>query len=181
MDNFILVNIILIWVILIFNFIITLAIVKRITGREVEASVSIDTMLRPNEDIPNFTVLTIEEQIVTQENYKGQNKALVFISSTCGPCISKLPHLEDTYYHAQNSGIELLIFNLEDVAKTQTLISEFGLSIPILSTAQFTSSMMQEYKIPGTPSYYYIVNDKIIEGGLLGKQWDKLVSKWSTN
>ncbi len=168
---------ILLWVGLLFNLLLTLALIKRITSK------SAPNFLKAGTKAPDFTAQTLDGNTKTLADYAGQKIVLLFASTWCGHCKKKFPDWQELFPQAHRVGYEfLLVVTSGSLADVQAMIDEYKLSIPILHAPNDSNSFMKDYKVEGTPSCYIVGEDgKVVFAGYPGTEdetWRKWVNEW---
>lgn len=179
MEAIVLVTLVILWIVVIINLMLTLALVRKVNSMSQLGGLKQPSILDEGTEAPDFIVQNLEGEEVTQATYDDKERAMVFVSSSCGPCKDKMPELQELYPKAKKAGVELLIFNLDDIETTRAYVEELEFNVPIFAAPRGVNSLSKVYKIPGTPSYYIIDRrGKITSGGFLDEKWEKLKSKW---
>lgn len=92
MEPIVLISSVALWILVIFNLLLTFALVNRVNS---PAKTSVD-MLPVGELVPNLTVETLDGQVKTLRDIQSSRKmemALVFVSPYCEPCREHMPEL----------------------------------------------------------------------------------------
>jgi peroxiredoxin len=178
-ENILIISSVLLWVLLIINFLITLALVRRLSLLlEMAQGTQRADMLKAGVQAPEMTLLSLDERAVTQADYLGRDVAAIFVSPTCQSCRNIMPELEELYWRAQQSGVELLVVTLGDLSATRQYVDDIGFRAPIYGLPS-GSSFADDFRIQSTPSFYLLdKNWKIIDGGRLGKNWREITTRW---
>jgi methylamine dehydrogenase accessory protein MauD len=174
---------VVLWVVVLFNLLLTLALVRKVNSlpQGMGAGMPQPELLKSGEPAPAFRLPTLQGQETSLADYAGREVAMVFVSPSCSPCRAQMPTIKELYPQAKRQGTELLVVSLGGPDETQTFVGEFQLESPVLVT-QYGSSFATEYKVAGTPSYYLIdKSGKIKEGGFFDNKWQELTKKWSAN
>lgn len=61
-----------------------------------------------------FKVGTVNNQMFSNRELKGQNYMIVFSATWCGPCQLQLPRLKEMYSKYKNKGLKVIYFNNDD-------------------------------------------------------------------
>ena len=179
METILIISSVVLWITVIFNLLLTFALVRKANEVAQPRNMPQPDMLEVGAQAPEFVAETLDGHEITQADYTGKERAMVFVSSTCGPCRQQMPKLQQLYPKAQKAGVELMIFNMEDINTTQAYVEELQLQVPILAAPRGTNPLNETYKVPGTPSYYVIdQKGKIAAGGFFDEKWHQLVSQW---
>src|SRR5437899_6166907 len=80
------------WLVVISNVLLTLALVRRLN--QMGTPQTPEGGLEAGEAAPDFMAQTLGGATVTLADYAGRSVALVFLSTTCQPCRDRLPTLE---------------------------------------------------------------------------------------
>lgn len=104
METFLVISSILLWVLLLFNILLTLGLSRRISRQFPKME-----SLKPGQPAPDFTAWTLDGEPVTRASYNAQSTALIFVSPHCGPCRDEMPKLETLRPQADSQGISLVL------------------------------------------------------------------------
>lgn len=179
MEPILIISTILLWVIVLFNLLLTFGLIRRMNARS--GMPAIET-LEIGQPAPDFTAQTLDDDLVTLAQYTGQQLALIFISPTCKPCVEKLPDLEALAPKAKQHGVTLLLVYKANAKETRASVTEHGITLPILISSKSEHSLWRNYKVGGTPFYCVLdASHKVVSTGLLGSEWDVLARDWLTN
>lgn len=182
MNNLVLFSMAALWVIVIINFVITLALVRQTTNilrlAKINSSGTTSSMLKLGDKAPEFNLLSLDGAEVSSKNYIGKPTVLVFVSPTCGPCKDRMAEFVSLYPHTLKADINFVVISLASLESTKDFATEFDDLLPILSLPQDTT-FVNDYNIAGTPTYYLINKDWRVEsGGPLNDSWKNLTRQW---
>jgi peroxiredoxin len=179
------INSILLWLAVILNFVLVLALARRLnsrlgSGQKNTYSAPTDT-LKIGEIVPDFTAETLDKRSITLASFKGRPFSLIFIGPNCQPCRAELPSLEALKSKAQKAGVELMLISISDEIETQTFVNETKTTLPVLVAHVDKNSFMHDYKVKSTPTYYLIdENGKVAAvGHPQDTTWKKLLDSWA--
>lgn len=179
MEPIVLISSVALWILVIFNLLLTFALVNRVNS---PAKTSVD-MLPVGELVPNLTVETLDGQVKTLRDIQSSRKmemALVFVSPYCEPCREHMPELDRLYGKAQLAGVELMPISLSDKKTTQDFVDAVKFTSPIVIPFGNETDINTDFKVKGTPSYYLIdIKGRVKQAGYLDKNWRNLVERWS--
>lgn len=172
---------VLLWLVVVGNVFLTLALVRRLN-----ASAAVDESpfggLKVGEQVPDFISETLDGEVVSKSKFAKKSVVLLFISTECGPCRDILPSYEAISVQAKKSGVEFVIVSLDDVKKTGRLIKELNIGLPVLVAPRERNPFMKDYKISGTPSYYLIDKEGRLQSAgfpsLDWAEWKSLTESW---
>lgn len=124
---------------------------------------------------PEFTVKNIAGESVSLEDYKGKNVVLEVASTTCSSCMEAYPkvkefrdnHLEDVNFltvfpNQSEEDVALFLKNLQAPSDNDLLI------------ADNMSSLMLDYGVKYTPSFYFIDKEGYIQYFYVGSDFDSI-------
>jgi methylamine dehydrogenase accessory protein MauD len=179
MENIVIANLVLLWVVVLFNLLLIIALVRRINklpeslGRPVE-------MLNVGDVAPDFRVETLDGQIITQADYLDRQHLMIFVSPSCGVCKEQMPKLQDLYPQARRSGIELMVISLANIEETRVFADAHKFTEPIYAVSKGINPIGRDYKVAGTPQYYLIDEQRKIQAAdFFGYEWEQLIQKWA--
>jgi peroxiredoxin len=179
------INLILLWVVVLFNLLLTLALIRRINPEGLSATTSPyqPIGLEPGEMAPPFSAETLSGETVTLSHYANQRFMLIFTSPTCGPCRDALPGYETAYSTAAKAGVNMVLVSTGDLSSTRDLINEYRVnSIPVLVAPRGDNPLADDYKVSGTPSFCLVNQQGKIERIGLSSQgsdeWRALLGSW---
>jgi len=176
MSELLIVSSILLWMVVVLNFLLTLALIRR---KNSGPSVMNVPKLKIGQSAPDFTAETLSGETVTQMTYSGRAVAFMFVSPDCGPCRELIPSFEALHPKAQQSGSELVLVSQVDTVKTQSFVAEYGITLPVLVAPREGNSFGRDYKVAGTPFYCFIDAEGKVQGtGFLDSEWENLAEEW---
>lgn len=176
METVFAVSTVLLWIVMLFNLILTFALVRRVNSGGAKQD-----GLNVGEQAPNFTASMLSGSPVTKRNYEGRAVTFLFVSPDCGPCREMLFGLSDVNNKAAQVGVELVLVSSGDTRQTQKLSNEFGLELPIIVAPGGSNSFGRKYKVIGTPAFCSLDKRGIVKAsGIAGKTpaWQVLVNSW---
>lgn len=72
---------------------------------------------KPPEMAPDFSLESLDGEMVTLSELRGNVVVIDFWASWCRPCLTSLPHLHDMAARHQESGVILLLISLDKTAQ----------------------------------------------------------------
>ena len=82
---------------------------------------------------PDFALKSSTGQNLRLSEYRGDVVMINFWATWCGPCRQEMPLLDELYSRYQRVGFSLLGVNLDDdSSKAMNMVSELGVSFPVL-------------------------------------------------
>jgi len=171
---------VLLWILVLCNLVLTLALIRRANAGSLPRE-----GLKEGQPAPDFTVETLSGQRVTLATYAQRTVALVFVEPTCGPCREALPSYEALGPKATQSGVDLVLVSMADAEQTRRFVNEFNIQLPVLFAPRESNSFMQDYKLSTTPSYCLIDQQGKVQAtgftNLKAGKWKALAESWEAN
>lgn len=177
MEMGLVIGLILLWIVVLLNLFLTLAIIRRLNLS------SWQTGLRQGQIAPDFTAQTLSEESVTLQDYAGHPTAFVFISTRCSHCEKLLPELESLGPHAMRAGINLVLVSDNQREEIQDYARRNNIHLPVLIAPRSENPFFQNYQVKGTPFYCYIDQQgKVQSAGhphITEGAWKVLADDWA--
>ena len=176
MEASLIVSSLLLWVIVVFNLLLTLALVRRLN--DVKPHAKLDPGLSAGEIAPDFSVQALSGETVTRSMYAGRKVAFVFISTHCAPCHDLVLQLESLTSQATRAGVEVILVSSDKQEETRAFIEEKRIHFPVLVAPRETNPFLNDYRTPGTPAYCFVnAESKVHSAGIplvIGTVWREL-------
>lgn len=175
---------VLLWVVVLFNLLLTLALIKRVNAQPrnqapEEPEVPGDALPKGTE-APDFSAQTLAGETVTRDSYKGQPTMFFFVTPTCKPCRELLPILKQLAPQAKRAGVNLILVSGDMHAPTQQMIDKEQIDLPVLLAPRHENTLWLNYKISGTPSFYFVDAQSIVRASGFpspySEHWKKLLT-----
>ena len=180
MEPFLVLSSVMLWVVVVCNLVLTLALVRRVNSGSLPQK-----GLKEGQPAPNFTAETLRGQTVTLATYAQREVAFVFVEPACGPCREALPSYEALGPKAEQSGVALMLVSTADAERTRRFVDEFKIKLPIIIAPRDSNPFMKDYNLSSTPSYCLIDRQgKVQAAGLPSLRWGKwkaLAEAWESN
>ena len=94
---------------------------------------------------PDFALKSSSGENLRLSEYRGDVVMVNFWATWCGPCRQEMPLLDELYSRYQRVGFSLLGVNIDDnSAKAMNMVSELGVSFPVLFDARKEVSKLYE-------------------------------------
>ena len=74
----------------------------------------VDAAPRLGQAAPNFKVVSISGQTISQENYRGHVLILDFFATWCQPCRKSIPHLVEMNRKYGKQGLQILGLSMDE-------------------------------------------------------------------
>ncbi|GHO90064.1 hypothetical protein KSF_001120 [Reticulibacter mediterranei] len=154
METVLIVSSALLWMVLICNVLLTLALVRNANKAPKAKPVSVPEGLKEGTEAPAFSAQSLDETTVTLDDYHNKAALFVFIAPHCGACENILPSLKTL--GSQMKETELVLVSDSGIGETRDLAKEHDITLPLLSAPRRKNPFFTDYKVHGTPTYYLI-------------------------
>lgn len=155
------INFILLWGVVLFNLLLTLAVIRRVSGTNIGQARQ--ETLNPGEVAPRFQAPLLRgEDIVNQDTYKGRSLLFLVIGIDCQPCHDFLLHVSDIATLAKENDITPIIVSDSNRSLTNSLIEKFNINIPTIIADKSQNKFFEDYKVLGTPWYCLIDQNGVV-------------------
>lgn len=182
MDTLLLVSSVFLWIVVLLNLVLTLALVRRVNATSNRAP---DLQAGPpsGAKAPDFNANTVNGEAVMLPAYAGHPTTFVFISPNCEPCRELLPALNVLAPQAREAGTALVLVSDGTREETIALVQEMELHLPVLIAPRTENTFFADYQITMTPSYCSLDKQGVVlSAGYPGppsKPWQTLTASWS--
>lgn len=163
MERALIVSTAALWILLLLNILVTLALVRRLnaasrpnTDGQLRPTDSRYKGLIPGQQAPDFTAETLRGESVTLASFAGSTVAFLFVGTHCQPCRDAIPSFERTQSRAAQAGVELVLVSIDNAVQTRVFAEEVATSMRILVAPREENPFMSDYKTSITPSYCLI-------------------------
>ena len=94
---------------------------------------------------PDFALKSSSGENLRLSEYRGDVVMVNFWATWCGPCRQEMPLLDELYSRYERVGFSLLGVNIDDDSrKAMSMVSELGVSFPVLFDARKEVSKLYE-------------------------------------
>jgi peroxiredoxin len=180
MNELMIISTVLLWIVLLFNLVLTLALVRKVNAGGARGQAPQVDTLKPGTPAPDFSVQTLDGKAVSLASYAGQATLFVAISSHCQPCQELLPELRTVAPRARRAGVELVLVSMDEEPETRSFVAEQGIELPVLLAPRQSNSFHIDYKTMGTPFYYLLDERGIVQAAgfpAFGvKEWERTIA-----
>lgn len=182
MELVLVVSSILLWILVLFNLLLTLAVARRLNAKTSRDLLIDIPKLERGQQAPDFVAKTLDGSPVSLANYAGRAVAFIFMSPTCSPCREKMPMLNALQPITRRAGVEIVLVSDSDHAETKNFSDDLATSLPILIAPRVNNPFMTDYKANGTPFYCLVaVDGRVQSTGFFDDEWEALVKTWKAS
>ena len=178
MVAWLLVSSFLLWIIVLLNLVLTLALVRRVNGAS-GSSPDIETGPPVGEKAPDFAATTLTGETVTLADYAGHPMTFLFVAPHCQPCHELIKALSPWAREARS---ELVLVCNGSQQEAETMARELNIHLPMLLAPRSENAFFETYKISATPSYCSLDKQGVVHArGIPGpsqRYWQKLTEAW---
>lgn len=134
-------------------------------------------VLKIGDEAPNFTLVDMQGDKHSLEEYKGQGVFLNFWGTWCKPCEREFPIIDRYYNEYKEKDIQVLAINIaESDFVVQNYIDRKGLTFPILIDKN--KSVMEAYNINPLPTTILINSEGKIEKIITGEMKEQDIKSY---
>jgi peroxiredoxin len=167
----------LLWVVVLFNLLLTFALIRRLSRSPTTAPHPYEglALLQSFDPAPDFRLESLDGKTMTLASYRGRFVAFIFFNLGCTTCMAELPQFEALAAEAEERGLELVLVNTADSRKAvESFFQSRPQKLPVLLGA--SSSIINDYKVPGVP-FFCVVNHegRVIWVGYIDHRWDTVL------
>jgi peroxiredoxin len=178
MDQFMVINIVLLWASVFLNLLLTFALIRKVNASNLVPRLEGPKIASP---IPAFSAETLEGKVVTQANYAHRSTLFMFVQSHCSACHTILPQVELLSPQARITGIEIVLVSTDEPDEARDFVRQNNIQLPVLIAPQQSNSMQANFKIPGTPYFCLINKDGVVQSAgfpTSSQEWKALIKQW---
>jgi peroxiredoxin len=170
---------------LIINFVLSLAIARRLKELTVKLNVYASTpvikTLIPGQVAPNFIAHSSAGKEVFLQDFESQNVAFIFFHSECNACLEKLPSLQKLYPKVKLAGVHLVLVTDEPPSTIDAFLHKMQITIPIIFSLPDKSTLQELYNPSKVTPFYCFINSNgfVVSTEPLGSSsWLSLEKTW---
>jgi cytochrome c biogenesis protein CcmG/thiol:disulfide interchange protein DsbE len=182
METFLLVSTILVWIVVLANLVLTLALIRRVNASPGPLA-GIETGLPVGTSAPDFSAKTLEGQNVTLADYIGRPTTFVFVGTHCEPCHALLPRLKPLVPQARAAGTTFVLVSDGEKQETEKMMQVLEGQVEVILAPRFDHTLFTDYHINLTPSYCSLDEKGVITWAgspdSSDQGWQHLLTAWS--
>lgn len=185
METVFILSSVLLWVLVLLNIVLTLALVRKVNSDGGSGLNSVPlprSGLEKGTSAPDFAAQNLHGETVTLAAYQGRAVAFLFVSPTCGPCHDAIPRYDALYTQALSRGTELVLVSSGNGEATHELIGEFKLQMSVLVAPQPDNPFFTDYQVTSTPTYCLVAKDGTVQSSghpsFQRGEWKDLAQSW---
>ncbi len=121
------------------------------------------------EEAPDFTAVSLDGQIVSLSDYRGQPVWINFWGAWCAPCRAEMPDIQVAWEELQPQGLMLLALSLGDKpSEAGAFAAKVGATFPILVDPDRTLTS-EAYPIYNFPTHIFVDENGIVRNIVLSE------------
>jgi peroxiredoxin len=155
-ENILVISTILLWMLMLFNILLTVGLARRIKARLPHLE-----PLKVGQKAPDFTAWTLEAEPVSLAHYAEHRVALVFVSPTCNPCREEVSTIVPLQLQRSAGNLLVVFVSDADEEDTKQLASELNITQPVLIAPRDRTSFLMDYKVNSTPAFCILNAGKV--------------------
>lgn len=161
MDIFLLVSNIVLWVIVLFNLVLTLTIIRQMNRQGKLTTTGFHSVIDVpiGQPAPAFEAPLLSGETVSLQNYMGRKVLFLFSGPYCKACREILPGIASWIKESEQAGRTIVLVSDGPAEETSKFLHDTGLKIPTIIAPKGVNSFMDDYQVLGTPSFCSI-NEK---------------------
>ena len=131
---------------------------------------------RIDQPAPEFNLRTLDGQVVSLSDYKGQPVWISFWASWCPPCRAENPDIEEMYQKYKGEGLVILAPAIgEDSSAVAGYVKRTDLTFTV--GVDETTELAANYRIVGIPTHFFIDRDGVLRVWRIGSMSTKTMEK----
>jgi peroxiredoxin len=170
------------WLVLIADLLLTLAIVRRLnTGPN---NRPMPEGMKEGDDAPQFSVSTLMGSTVSMKNFNERPTVFLFVEPSCGPCREAMPEYARLVPLAARAGMDLVVVSGGDERSTRQFVADFDAEWSVLVAPRRENTCFERFKVSATPYFVLIDKEKVRGAGptwLTFDGWRDLTSHWESS
>lgn len=134
-------------------------------------------VLQVGDQAPNFTLVDMEGNQRTLEEYKGKGVFLNFWGTWCEPCKKEMPAMTRQYAVYKERGVEVLAVNIEQTEfEVSKFINQYNLNFPVVIDA--TGDVKQAYNIIPLPTTLLVNPEGTVTKIITGEMTEQDIARY---
>jgi peroxiredoxin len=108
-----------------------------------------------NQPAKDFQLAAIDGRKIKLSDLKGKVVIVNFWATSCGPCVSEMPHLVKVYERYRDRGVEILAISTDrevDRSRVVPFAKQYQLNFPVL----YDEGAEKAYQVYGIPTTLFI-------------------------
>jgi peroxiredoxin len=174
------VSTVVLWIIVIGNALLTLALTRRASG--LRTGYSVTTGTPAGDPVVDFAAETLGGGRVTLADFGSRPAIFVFVSSNCKACENAMPIYRELCELRSSHSVDTMFVTGDSPEQARLFADKSGLTCPVLIATRGTNPMFGDWSIKGTPAYVAIEGGYVVESGIAQKStpnWVKLIDSLS--
>ena len=110
---------------------------------------------------PDLTLTDVNGETITLRDFRGDWVLLGFSSITCPVCDTMYPHLRA--FSESRDNLQIVLVSKGSTEENQEMVRQQGFLFPVLTLRDEDVEIVEEYQVPGTPFFYLIDQEGIIQ------------------
>lgn len=166
----------LLWLGVIANFLLTLALVRKVARSHSRREQSGP---RAGDRIPEFSAMSLTGSEFGAIDFAGP-AIFMFVSGHCRPCLEAMPTYKQVCELGQQSNVRVVVVSGDTEEDARKMVERFEFTGLVLIAPRDSNPMFDDWKVVGTPAYVATSGGLVVESGIAQKQfanWTALVNR----
>jgi peroxiredoxin len=174
METLLIVSSILLWVVLLFNLLLSFQLIRIVAP---DVWVQNAAKLKQGQVAPDFKAADQDGKSLTLASFRGRGLLLAFVSPSCSGCLERLGEIRSLAASAPGLQVVLVCDSNEPIS--QALANEYQLAMPVIAAFRNQDPIWSRYKAAATP-YYCLIDEKsrVQAAGPFDAGWEALSETW---
>lgn len=134
--------------------------------------------LKKGQVAPDFTLNTLDGDVVQLSDYKGKKVIINFWATWCPPCKAEMPHMQN-FYETYGDDVEILAVNLTDkdsgLERIQQFVTDYELTFPI--PLDEDGEIGTTYQAITIPTSYILTTEGTIQHKIVGPMDESMMEQ----
>lgn len=148
------------------NWLLTLAIVRRVTTIADGRRTIPRSGLKEGEAAPDFSATRLDGAHVTLEDFSSRRTIMVFINPGCKACEESIPDYVRLASLAWRRGEQLLLVSGGDLKQTREMLGDRNGALSVITAPQQANTMFTDFKINATPYFTVLKGRRVMGSGM---------------
>lgn len=144
---------------------------------KIDDAASLPVGLQVGNQAPDFTLPTIEGNMVSLSSFKGKKVILNFWATWCPPCRDEIPHMVKLYEKYKDDDYVIVAVNMtsteSDIDVVKTFVNDHDMTFPILLDEK--GELVALYEMIGYPTSFFLDTDGVIRYRITGALDEELL------
>lgn len=185
MEQLFIFNSVALWVVVLFNLLLTLSIITKVSHRN---SKTVSTPLMPphgperGEPAPPFTAETLSGEEVSLDDFLGHTTLFIVFGPDCGDCVVSLPMYQKLGDATRRFGVRVFLVSDSNANLTRDVVEAADIFLPVLVAPRGTNTFIKDYNFLSVPGFCLIDENGVVTTSghphTWNLEWRSLLETW---